>query len=434
MNVLELRHILKQQCSENDLKQWFDPLQITCDDSQLTIVFPHIFFMKMFMVSHKEHLEHAISQCFGDKTFVAYNVATKNDTYTPIATALQPDLPKKETKNLVGFESFLVNHKNYFPLASAQEVATQASTVYNPFVLYGRSGCGKTHLCKAILRTLEQDAQSGTIFWGTFTDLHAKLADTAASGDLLHCDVLIIDDFHHIASFQDCQQDFLSLFNAFHEAGKQIVLATSQRIQTMDFLEPALKSRLTWGLMVTLKRPDLDIRLQFIKQTCGKQHINLSSEQMLTLAQHFADFRSLQGCLLKILAFQNLISPNMAQEDFLNIIKGLDAQAATEMTHEIIIAVVADHLGVPASTILSSTRRQEVVFARQAAMYLCRKLLHYSFPHIGTIFGGKDHSTVIYACRKIDALKAAKPDIRHQLDMLNKKCRQPPQTRDLYGN
>jgi chromosomal replication initiator protein len=200
----------------------------------------------------------------------------------------------------------------------------------------------------------------------------------------------------------------------------------------MDPLEPGLKSRLGWGLMVTLKRPDLDIRLQFITLTCQKRHIELSGEQMLTLAQHFSDFRSLQGCLLKILAFQNLISPQMAQEDFFNILKGLDAQATTKLTHEMIIAVVADHLSVPRSQILSATRKQDVVLARQMAMYLCRKLLHHSFPHIGAIFGGKDHSTVIYACRKIESLKDSKQEIKHQLDILNKKCRETTQTREFH--
>jgi chromosomal replication initiator protein len=122
----------------------------------------------------------------------------------------------------------------------------------------------------------------------------------------------------------------------------------------------------------------------------------------------------------------------MGQEDFVNILKGLDAQTTTELTHEMIIAVVADHLSVPSSHILSSTRRQDVVFARQMAMYLCRKLLHYSFPQIGSIFGGKDHSTVIYACRKIKSLKEKKQEIRHQLDLLNKKCREITQAREFH--
>lgn len=389
--------------------------------------------MNMFIASYKEHLEDAVTKCFEETIHIEYNVITTNDTHTSI-TSIQPETRENEGGNhaAVDFESFLVNHKNYFPLASAQEVASRKNTAYNPFVLYGQSGSGKTHLCKAIRGALEKNAKSGTIFWGSFMDLHKKLAPASGYRSLLASDVLIVDDFQEIESFQDCQHDFLSLFNAFHEAGKQMVLATGKRIQEMDFLEPGLKSRLGWGLMVTLKRPDLDIRLQFIKKTCKKRHINLSSEQMLTLAQHFSDFRSLQGCLIKILAFQNLISPQMAQEDFINILKGLDAQATTELTHEMIIAVVADHLGIPSSTILSSTRKQDVVFARQAAMYLCRKLLQHSFPQLGTIFGGKDHSTVIYACRKIESLKNKKPDIKHQLDVLTKKCRETQQAREFH--
>jgi chromosomal replication initiator protein len=429
---MEIRQILKQKFSEENLVQWFDPLDISFNTSGLKVVFPHTFFMNMVISSYKDHLEHAVSKCFKEKIYIEYNVGNNGDIGTSLKTNIQPETNPKNSDIRFDFDSFLVNHKNYFPLASAKEVATRRETVYNPFVLYGQSGSGKTHLCKAILNTLEQDSDPKNIFWGSFEHLRKKISFMAEFQKILDSDILIIDDFQEIESFQDCQHDFLSLFNAFHESGKQIVLATSRRIQEMDFLEPGLKSRLGWGLIVTLKRPDLDIRLQFITTTCQKRHIELSSEQMLTLAQHFSDFRNLQGCLLKILAFQNLISPQMAQEDFVNILKGLDAQGTTELTHEMILAVVADHLSVPSSCILSATRRQDVVFARQTAMYLCRKLLHYSFPQIGSIFGGKDHSTVIYACRKIESLKNKKQEIKHQLDVLNKKCRETTQAREFH--
>ncbi len=388
--------------------------------------------MNMVITSYKDHLENAISKCFKEKIYIEYNVGKNVDIRTSLETTIHPEINETSNDTRFDFDSFLVNHKNYFPLASAKEVATHKETIYNPFVLYGQSGSGKTHLCKAILNTLEHGTGPKNIFWGTFENLRKKISFMPGFQEVVDSDILIIDDFQEIESLQDSQHDFLSLFNAFYESGKQIVLATSRRVPEMNFLEPGLKSRLGWGLMVTIKRPDLDIRLQFITRTCQKRHIELSSEQMLTLAQHFSDFRSLQGGLLKILAFQNLISPRMGQEDFVNILKGLDAQTTTELTHEMIIAVVADHLSVPSSNILSSTRRQDVVFARQMAMYLCRKLLHYSFPQIGSIFGGKDHSTVIYACRKIKSLKEKKQEIRHQLDLLNKKCREITQAREFH--
>ncbi len=431
MKTLEIRHILKLQFSEENLDQWFDPLKITIDASKITVLFPHTFFMKMFMKSYKECLEHAVAQCFDTNISIEYLVAPNGDTPASISTRIQPREPVQKNGKIFDFDSFLVNHKNQFPLASAQEVAAQKNTAYNPFVLYGKSGSGKTHLCKAILDALKKDVPTRNIFWGNAQELRKKIITIKGYESLVRSDILMVDDFQEIETDKDFQQAFLSLFNAFYEAGKQMILATSKRIQKMDLLEPCLKSRLGKGLMVTLKRPDLDIRLQFIKKACEKHHIQLSSEQMLTLARHFSDFRSLQGCLLKILAFQNLISPNMAQDDFFNIIKGLGSRTPTELTHETILAVVAEHLKVPTSAMLSATRRQDIVFARQAAMYLCRKLLRFSFPHIGIVFGGKDHSTVIYACRKIESLKARQQDIKNLLDLLTKKCRDASETPEV---
>jgi chromosomal replication initiator protein len=429
--VKEIRRILKQQFEEEDLQRWFDPLDISLNDSQVDVSFPHTFFMNMFIKTYKHHFENAVAKCFDNKGNIKYCVSNHNNKNKnqSIQQEITTDLKENNVKCDIDFASFIVNHKNYFPFASAQEIASKKETIYNPFVLYGKSGSGKTHLCKAIHNALQKRTPTKTFFWGTLSQFHQQVNAPFGKQKILDTEALIIDDFHELESITNFQYDFLSIFNAFHDANKQIVLATSKRIQEMSSLEPGLKSRLGWGLMVTLKRPDLDVRLQFIRQTCEQRHIDLSAEQMLTLAQHFSDFRSLQGCLLKILAFQNLISPQMAQEDFINILKGLDAQANTELTHEMIIAVVADHLGVPSSKMLSSTRKHDIVLARQAAMYLCRKLLNYSFPHIGSIFGGKDHSTVMYACRKMESLRDEKPEIRHQLDTLSKKCRETQQNR-----
>ena len=425
---MEIREVLSEVYSDEDLRRWFDPLEISFDETNMVVVFPHVFFLNMFLDSHKEPFEAALSRCFHKEMTTEYTIRNAGTPKNRIRNKIQPSATDIKCDSFFTFDTFLVNHKNYFPLASAREVVEQKDIVYNPFVLFGESGSGKSHLCKAMVNAFCKKHPEKKIFYGTFEDIRKiythtpkKQAETSLHR-LKAYDAFIVDDFHEMQSFPEMQHDFLSLFNAFYDQKKQIILATGERIASLNFLEPCLKSRLEWGLMVTLKRPDLDVRLQFVQTTCKTRGIELTTEQMLTLAQHFSDFRNLQGCLLKILAFQKLVSPRMEQEDFLNILQGLDSLTSVEITHDLIISIVAETMDIRISELFSSKRHHNIVRARQIAMYLCRKLLKYSFPQIGSIFGGKDHSTVIYACRKIEKLKREDRDMKELLHVLSKQC------------
>lgn len=421
VKIMEIRDVLCEQFPEKDIRKWFDPLEISCNESTLLVIFPHVFFLNMFLDTFKEPFERAVSKCFQKEMHTEYTVLHTTNKKNTLTNTIQPSIPPTLNETSFTFDTFFVNHKNYFPLASAKEVV-EKNAIYNPFILYGESGSGKTHLCKAMFNAFTQKYSEKKIFFGSFEDLRKVYTQKEKSlRSLTSYEIFILDDFHEMQSFPEMQHDFLFIFNAFHDQKKQIVLTTSERIGSLDFLEPCLKSRLEWGLMVTLKQPDLDVRLQFVQTTCKDRNIELTTDQMLTLAQHFFDFRSLQGCLLKILAFQKLVSPRMEQDDFQNILQGLESPK-TEITHDLIISIVAENMNVPEVDIFSAKRHHNIVLARQTAMYLCRKLLKYSFPHIGSVFGGKDHSTVIYACRKIEKLKREDPDIKGLLHVLSKQC------------
>ena len=418
---MEIRDVLCEQFPEKDIRKWFDPLDISCNETTLLVVFPHVFFLNMFLDTFKEPFELAVSKCFQQEMCIEYTVLTTKNKKSTITKSISPTTPPTSNDALVTFDTFLVNHKNYFPLASAKEVV-EKDAIYNPFILYGESGSGKTHLCKAMFNAFTKINNEKKVFFGSFEDIRKIYTQKEKSlRSLTSYTIFILDDFHEMQSFPEMQHEFLFIFNAFHDQKKQIILTTSERIGSLDFLEPCLKSRLEWGLMVALKQPDLDVRLQFIQSTCKGRNIELAADQMLTLAQHFFDFRSLQGCLLKILAFQKLVSPRMEQEDFQNILQGLESPT-TEITHELIISIVAENMNVPETDIFSTKRHRNIVQARQTAMYLCRKLLKYSFPHIGSVFGGKDHSTAIYACNKIEKLKRENREFKGLLHVLSKQC------------
>ncbi len=237
-------------------------------------------------------------------------------------------------------------------------------------------------------------------------------------------DWLFIDELTDIARAPDLEQELISLFNAFHDAGRQMVFSSTERASSCDFLDPTLRSRLEWGLMVHLKAPDLDVRIHFVEQANRDKRLGLSREQTLTLASRFESFRRLEGVLLRIEAFRQHAGRELTEADFLRHIRLSEDKKVPELTPERILEVASSHFGLTVRDLIGQSRRKELVFARQAAMALCRSLLGMSYPALGKLFGGKDHSTVLYSIRKFQQLQDDDQDTKQLFRQLAKKCRQ----------
>jgi chromosomal replication initiator protein len=190
----------------------------------------------------------------------------------------------------------------------------------------------------------------------------------------------------------------------------------------LDKLDKKLKSRLEWGVIVNLKKPDIDIRTRFIHKFCEDKKLNLSNEQILILAQKFNNLRNIKGILLKILAYTQLVNNDLKEKDFFSILNTVQEKRIENLTFDNIIDIVADEMSLERDDILSSKREKEIVKARQVCMFLCRKLLKYSYPEIGKFFGGKDHSTVIYSVKKIQKLKEDSQFMKSLLKNLEQRC------------
>ncbi len=426
----DFRQHLSRTCAEQDLRRWFDPLDLTVSESDQSfcVRFPHAYFAAWFETSVKELFEKQVSQFLGPGYVVRYQAKRGGNGQTPL---LRPDaagVTDFPFGHRFTFETFLVNEKNRFPLALAREVGQGREVRYNPFLVCGPSGSGKTHLLRAMANTVAKTRVGTALFFGSVADLQNRYASSRSRhevrAEITAHDWLILDELTDIQRAPDLEQELIFLFNVFHDAGKQMVFSSRERIASCDFFDPTFKSRLEWGLMVHLKQPDLDVRIASVETANRDKRLGLSREQVLTLASRFEEFRQLEGVLLRIEAFRRHAGQDLTDAEFSRHIRLSVDKKAPELSPERILAVCAEHFGLPVAAITGQSRRKELVFARQAAMALCRTLLGMSYPALGKAFGGKDHSTVLYSIRKFQQLQDDDRDTKLLFRQLAKKCRQ----------
>ena len=383
----------------------------------LTVRFPHMYFAEWFDGHARKRFEDAL-----EGTGLSLSYECRDGSRSRTMREFRPVADSLPFGAEFIFDNFLVNNKNFFPLASAQEVAQSSQAPYNPFVLCGESGSGKSFLLRAIANARSENGRDG-IHVVCIDDLHELYTSrTDARKFLVSMHFLAVDDLQEIERYPYLQGELLALFDHFHLHRKQMVFACSGKVAAFTFLTPKLKSRLEWGLTVTLKAPDLDIRTQYVQHRCRERRLDLSKDRVLLLAQRFPDLRNLEGCLLKLWAYRELVHDQISDEEFDNILNYLDDRSVTSLSVEQIIDAVCEHFGLAPEDILSAGRRHELVFARQVAMYLCRRHLGVSFPELGRAFGGRDHSTALYSCRKIEQLQRDDKSIKYMLQALTEKC------------
>ena len=416
MNGIEVDAALAREFSAEELGKWRSSLGLNVENSVLTVRFPHRYFADWFESHVRVRFEQALT---GSGLSVAYEC--RDSSRSRIVREFRSGGQELPFGSEFIFDNFLVNNKNYFPLASAQEVAQSREAPYNPFLLCGESGSGKSFLLRAIANAHSEHDGNG-IYVGSIEDLHELYSSRSdARKFLMSMQLLAVDDLQEIARYRYLQSELLALFDHFHLQRKQMVFACTGKVGGFTFLAPKLKSRLEWGLSVMLKAPDLDIRTQYALSRCRERRLELSRDRILLLAQRFADLRNLEGCLLKLWAYRELVHEQISDEEFDNILNYLDDRTTSGLNVEQILDAVCAEFKQRPEDILSASRRHDLVFARQVAMYLCRKHLGLSFPELGRAFGGRDHSTALYSCRKVEQLQRDDKSIKNMLHELSDK-------------
>ncbi len=325
------------------------------------------------------------------------------------------------------FETFVVGSNNQMAHAAAMAVAQAPAQAYNPLFLYGDTGLGKTHLMHAIGHAiLRRNPEARVAYLSTekFTNEFIQALQenslTKFRQRYRHADVLLLDDIQFLAGKERIQEEFFHTFNDLFEAGKQIVLTSDRRASEIQKLESRLVSRFEWGLPADIQAPDLETRLAIIRTKAQSLNCNLPDPILTFIAQNITkNIRRLEGALLKVSSYSALTSKPLDLETAERLLHDvLMEQAQNVLTIETIQKRVADHFQIRHSDMTSKRRPNNIAIPRQIAMFLARTLTKHSLQEIGDAFGGRDHGTVIHACKAVDNMMDQDATTRSSVEFL----------------
>ena len=330
------------------------------------------------------------------------------------------------------FDTFVIGSSNRFAHAAAVAVAEQPAKAYNPMFIYGESGLGKTHLLHSIghyTRTLYAGSRVRYVSSEEFTNefINSIRDDKAAAFQRRYrdVDVLLVDDIQFLSGKVQTQEEFFHTFNTLHNANKQIVVTSDLPPKQLDGFEDRMRSRFEWGLITDVQPPDLETRIAILRKKSAQERLSAPPEVLEFIASKIStNIRELEGALIRVTAFASLNRQPVDLPLAEIVLKDLITdQAGPEITSSIIMMQTAAYFGVTVDDLCGSSRSRVLVTARQIAMYLCRELTDLSLPKIGQAFGGRDHTTVMHADRKIRQLMAERRSLYNQVTDLTARIK-----------
>ncbi|MEU9763042.1 chromosomal replication initiator protein DnaA [Streptomyces sp. NPDC001834] len=350
------------------------------------------------------------------------------------AAAPGPGEPAARLNPKYLFDTFVIGASNRFAHAAAVAVAEAPAKAYNPLFIYGESGLGKTHLLHAIghyARSLYPGTRVRYVSSEEFTnEFINSIRD--GKGDTFRkryrdVDILLVDDIQFLASKESTQEEFFHTFNTLHNANKQIVLSSDRPPKQLVTLEDRLRNRFEWGLTTDVQPPELETRIAILRKKAVQEQLNAPPEVLEFIASRISrNIRELEGALIRVTAFASLnrqpVDLGLTEHVLKDLIPGGE-DTAPEITATAIMASTADYFGLTVDDLCGTSRSRVLVTARQIAMYLCRELTDLSLPKIGAQFGGRDHTTVMHADRKIRALMAERRSIYNQVTELTNRIK-----------
>ncbi|MDC0546231.1 chromosomal replication initiator protein DnaA [Gammaproteobacteria bacterium] len=356
---------------------------------------------------------------YHDKPNVAETIdVSSNSAHQTIKE--EPRSPKKS--NLIEgftFDTFVEGKSNNIALAASRQIGDGLKNSYNPLFIYGGVGLGKTHLMHAVGNELLRKDPSKKISYVHSEKFVSDMVKSLQLGAISEfkqyyrsLDALLIDDIQFFAKKEQSQEELFHTFNSLLEQGSQMILTCDRYPKEIDGLEDRLKSRLGWGLPVVIEPPELETRVAILLKKAQSMNQQLNDESAFFIAQKVkSNVRELEGALKRVIANSNFTGRPISVELIKDSLKDLLAIQARQVSVDNIQKITADYYNIKLSDILSKRRSRSVARPRQMAMFLAKELTNYSLPEIGESFGGRDHTTVIHACKKINELRRSNLDI-----------------------
>lgn len=461
--------VIRDNVPPISFKTWFEPIvPLNLENQILTLQVPSHFFYEYLEEQYIDILRKTLRKEIGTSAKLEYNVVMENNHIAnskPVSvivpgntganTKNRPvNMPgDKEEKTIrnpfvipgikklhidsqlnpdYSFTNFIEGDCNRLARSAGVAVAENpGGTAFNPLVLYGDSGFGKTHLAQAIGLKTKELYQDKTVLYVSANKFQNQFTEAIRNNnknDFLHfyqmIDVLIIDDIQELAGKEKTQNTFFHIFNHLHQSGKQLILTSDKAPIELKGMENRLLSRFKWGLSADLQNPDYETRVRILQHKAYKDGIILDLEVIEYIASHVTNnVRELEGALVSLLAQSTLNKKELNLELAISIIDKLVKNTKRELSIDYIQKVVCEHFLLPVDVLQAKTRKREIVQARQIAMYFSKTLTKASLSSIGSQIGKKDHATVLHACKTVNNLIDTDRGFKTQIDEIDRKLK-----------
>jgi len=460
--------IIKDNIPAQSYKTWFEPISaLKLDDKVLTVQVPSLFFYEWLEEHYVGLLRKTVKQQLGDEGRLEYNIVVDKSSngalpYTTNmpsngngADSRRQSMPSpvninRDIKNpfvIPGlkkinvdpqlnpnytFDSYVEGDCNRLARSAGYAVAAKpGATSFNPLLIYGASGLGKTHLAQAIGNEIRQNLPDKLVIYVSCEKFCQQFVESLKNNtinDFVNfyqaMDVIIMDDVHNFAGKEKTQDIFFHIFNHLHQTGKQIIITSDKSPKDLSGLEERLLSRFKWGLSADLQIPELETRIAILRKKMYADGIDLPAEVVEYVAHNIDNnVRELEGAMVSLLAQSTMNKREIDLALAKSMLKNFIKNTTKEVSMDFIQKLVCDYFEVPEHLLKSPTRKREVVQARQISMYLSKGLTKSSLKTIGAFFGGRDHSTVIYACQTVEDLIQTDKKFRIYVSDIEKKLK-----------
>ena len=412
---------LERELEPGQFETYIKPLHSANKNGQHFLLAPNVYVEKKVRDTYLSQ----ISEFFESRgqeinLSVGTNLsATKIRAKQPRKTRVLEEAQPSRLSRDFTFESFVEGKSNELARAAATQVADNAGRSYNPLLLYGGVGLGKTHLMHAVGNALLQKNPNANILYLHSQRFVQNMVKALQSGTMDQfmklyrtVDALLIDDIQFFAKKMRSQEEFFHVFNGLLERNKQMVLTSDKYPREIDGLEERLQSRFVYGLTVEVEAPDLETRVAILMKKAEVEGVRLEQDVAFFMSERIrSNVRELEGALRRVIANARFTGSRITVDQVKRTLRDLFAIQGRQVSIENIQKIVAEYFNIKISDLLSKRRNRSIARPRQVAMALAKELTTHSLPEIGDAFGGRDHTTVLHACRKIDSLKGSSPDV-----------------------